>query len=49
MIAKVVVDIRDQYVEGDAAIERLSVGLRLCAMPRERIDDFGIAATLAVL
>src|SRR6185437_5320917 len=38
----------DQHVEGDATVQRLGVGLRLSAVLRERIDDLGIAAALAI-
>jgi hypothetical protein len=49
MIAQMILDIRDQHVESDATIKRLGVCLRLGAMLRDRVDDFGIAASLAVL
>ena len=48
VVAQVIVDIGDQHAEDDAPIKCMGVRLSLGAMFRENIDDFRVAATLAV-
>jgi hypothetical protein len=47
VVAQVIVYIRNHDVEYDAPVERLGVGLRLCAMAGQRINNLRIAAVLA--
>lgn len=49
MVAQVIVHIGDQHVEDDTPIKCVGICLSLCAILRKGIDDFGIAAALAVL
>lgn len=43
MVAQVIVDIGDQYVERHAPVQGPGIGSGLRAMPCQRIDDFRIA------
>jgi len=49
VVAQMVIDIRDQNVEGDSAIESLGVGFGLRSVSDQCVDYLGIAPPITIL